>query len=343
MSDHSRRRSDQLAHSSADYRDQHGDQFHYRDDYHQRSQHREQDWDRSYQDGYDDLEYQSRHADRPDIEAANTEPYFADEPLPEYDDSYQTPPAHYEEDVWLREKHNRITFSDADLEDISHARHSNLATTLAGFAGVVAMLGLIGFLALSSKPELSPQEIIAMEGYAGEQPTKTPFNLASLRDCEASDDCAEDQRTTVTPTVATTAGITPITTTSSTDARVWVSSNTDSDSGYTDAGYAEFTEIPAATNSFSTNGQIQVTSTDSDTPGGDTGFSDTVFEGGGTLEVLQQWSNVRSAPNIDGEILVSLAQGKTVTRLSEVGQWVEVEVDERGVIGYMHRSTVAPQ
>jgi len=50
-------------------------------------------------------------------------------------------------------------------------------------------LGLIGFLLLAllvygSLPELSPKEIVAMDGYAGEQPTKHIFNLQSIEEAE---------------------------------------------------------------------------------------------------------------------------------------------------------------
>ena len=47
-------------------------------------------------------------------------------------------------------------------------------------------------------------------------------------------------------------------------------------------------------------------------------------------------------PDINGEILTSLAEGTNVTMISQSGQWFEVEVNgRRRVTGYMHRSTVA--
>jgi len=48
-----------------------------------------------------------------------------------------------------------------------------------------AVLLLIGLLIYASFPELSPEEIISMDGYEGEQPTKHIFNLQSLEESKA--------------------------------------------------------------------------------------------------------------------------------------------------------------
>ena len=59
------------------------------------------------------------------------------------------------------------------------------------------------------------------------------------------------------------------------------------------------------------------------------------------LRVSQQWSNVRSSPGANGDILTSLAIGTDVTVLRQTGEWFEVSVfDRKEIIGYMHRSTV---
>jgi len=46
----------------------------------------------------------------------------------------------------------------------------------------------LALLAYGSLPELSPEEIVAMEGYAGEQPTKHIFNIHSLEKVVAEEE-----------------------------------------------------------------------------------------------------------------------------------------------------------
>lgn len=237
-----------------------------------------------------------------------------------------------EEDVWIREKQGRITFNDSDLKDIQFTPHSDRAKKLAAYTGVAAMIGLISLAGFSTIPDLSPQEIIAMEGYAGEQPIKTPFNLASLHDCEAGTECAEALQSTVTPVTADpTTQAAPATTeaTQNTSAATSESSVVIRNVSDDTIEYVEVREIPAATTEIETSSL--------DTFNTDAGLSD-------SMVVLQQWSNVRGTPDIYGEILTSLAVGKTVTKIGQSGPWIEVQVDERpSVTGYMHRSTIAVQ
>ena len=216
------------------------------------------------------------------------------------------------EEVWLKEKLTRITYNDNDLRDIQPAKHSTMLRTLAGVAGIGGILVLIGFLAVSSAPDLSPEEIIAMEGYGGEQKVKTPFNLASLRDCDAGADCDRTTETKIVP-VTSTAALVP-------SANGIEADTVRNFSEVVNEGNTQIREIPATQITANTN----------------------TFSAGNNLVVLQQWSNVRGRPDINGEILTSLAEGTNVTMISQSGQWFEVEVNgRRRVTGYMHRSTVA--
>lgn len=249
------------------------------------------------------------------------------------------------EEVWLKESRGRITFNESDLMDVSKPVALNkLKRTVSAIFGTAAMLGLIGFLALSSAPDLTPEEIIAMRGYAGEQSSKTPFNLASLRDCDDISECGEkfevqtgevqtgsnqtgsaqaterqtsnsytpdNQSTTPTRNSDTTSAI------EATLAATPVVTNTNL------SDYDELKEIPAAT--------LQVNADTSE----NTFTSD-------QLTVLKQWSNVRSSPDVQSEILTSLAEGTTVTLLSQTGNWFEVSAfKRREFIGYMHKSTLS--
>jgi len=237
------------------------------------------------------------------------------------------------EEVWMKEKSGRISFNDSDLADVAYPRSKGFNVPLAGAGGVLAMLALIGFLALSSLPDLSPQEIIAMDGYGGEQATKTPFNLASLRDCNDVNDCAETMDApvaTTTTTIETTTGnlqpteIAPVTYTD--EAPIAVTIAVEETPSATLSEFTDLQEIPAATS------VATVSNTTYEAP---------AFE---QLTVLRQWSNVRSSPAANGNILTSLAKGTDVTLLSQTGEWFEISVfDRTEIIGYMHRSTVIGQ
>ncbi len=280
----------------------------------------------------DDHHYDHRtepHFSDSDYEQAPVEPLY-DNILSETGYSHHPANAPHTEEVWIKESQNRISYNDADLRDVDRTKISNYGTTLAGFAGVAAMLGLIGFLALSSAPDLTPEEIIAMQGYAGEQPIKTPFNLASLRDCDNQADCTTGETVAITSnadlTSQTTAetGVIPIAQTTTILNPIPTNANSD---------YIELQEIPAANTTYSDF------TVESDSTTYSTGTDENQ-----ALQVLQQWSNVRREPNTDGAIITSLAIGTDVTMLSQSGEWYEISLNDRNFItGFMHRSTVAPK
>ncbi len=248
------------------------------------------------------------------------------------------------EEVWLKEKLSIISYNDHDLQDIERARHSTLKRTIAGFAGLTGILGLIGFLAVSSAPDLSPEEIIAMEGYAGEQSTKTPFNLASLRDCDTSADCSKAAKTEIVPITAVSAQTLASVSQDTSGSRhatptvpateIYIARNNSETIG---SFRENFREIPAAVATILTVTESEAadsaTTRSQDYTDSDLSISD--------LVVLQQWSNVRGAPELNGEILTSLAKGTNVTGIGQTGKWIKVKViGRKQVTGYMHQSTV---
>ena len=64
----------------------------------------------------------------------------------------------------------------------------------------------------------------------------------------------------------------------------------------------------------------------------------------GSMMVFQWWSNVRSIPDSNGDILTVLAAGEAVTQIGKNSHWIEIRVDKRpSISGYMHSSTLAPR
>lgn len=71
---------------------------------------------------------------------------------------------------------------DIDARDLSEAPRLAKDSQSRGvvIGACVAALLFLALLVYGSLPELSPHEIVAMEGYAGEQPTRHIFNIHSL-------------------------------------------------------------------------------------------------------------------------------------------------------------------
>ena len=219
--------------------------------------------------------------------------------------------------------------------DVNRPKFSNMGTTLSGFAGVVAMLGLIGFLAFSSKPELSPTDIVSMQGYSGEQKTTTAFNLAELRGCETLHDC--DESTSATQLSENTAAVAGSTQNglnqegseqASGEHQTYALNKIPVVTGHTSTqqGASELVEVPATTNQY-----VNVS---------ESGYSSN--DEAEQLQVSRQWSNVRDAPSMAGAIIKALPEGTDVTVLSKTGNWFEIQVNNPSQItGYMHKNTVS--
>ena len=67
--------------------------------------------------------------------------------------------------------------------------------------GCLAVVLFLALLVYGSLPELSPQEIVAMDGYAGEQPAKHIFNIHSLEEStvKQADQASAKMEATVEP------------------------------------------------------------------------------------------------------------------------------------------------
>jgi hypothetical protein len=61
----------------------------------------------------------------------------------------------------------------------------------------------------------------------------------------------------------------------------------------------------------------------------------------GLMQVTQQWSNIRNAPNMSGDIIASIARNLEVTILGQTDNWYEImTLDGRDLQGYMHKNTL---
>lgn len=79
---------------------------------------------------------------------------------------------------------------DVDIDPLDFSEAPRLAKEAyprgAVAGGIACAVLFLAMLVYGSLPELSPSEIVAMDGYAGERPTRHIFNLQSLEDSEES-------------------------------------------------------------------------------------------------------------------------------------------------------------
>jgi hypothetical protein len=83
---------------------------------------------------------------------------------------------------------------DEDFKDVGRSSRNRFTASLgkiaAGSAIALFTIGVAALTMFASKPQLTPAEIVQMEGYQGTERTRSIyFNLASLRDCNTIQDC----------------------------------------------------------------------------------------------------------------------------------------------------------
>lgn len=199
--------------------------------------------------------------------------------------------------------------SAADFHDTQRGGKNQFALA-AGKIGARLAIALftIGFAAvtiIASKPQMTPEEIVQMEGYKGPARDRTLFfNLASLRECGDINDCdgvVKANTETNQPK------------TGSTDKTAFRTGSADSDT-------MNYREIPA----------VAARQTNSDAGNS---FA-------GTWTVKEQWSNVRETPDISGAIVTSLAAERRVTIVNRVGDWYEISTEDAASkpLGFIHSS-----
>jgi len=209
-------------------------------------------------------------------------------------------------------------------EDFNDARPSerNRFTESLGKAGIglavaVFTVGFAAITVLASKPQLTPEEIVQMDGYKGQISNQTLyFNLASMRGCSSIKDCDGVVKSTgASPTadLTTRATQSALTSTKSGDSKSIASSNA--------ANYHEIPAVAKTADNAEQRSTIQGVET-------------------GVWKVRQQWSIVRETPASGGAIVTSLDADTRVIVVNEVGEWREIATNpsKPKAIGYIHES-----
>lgn len=207
-------------------------------------------------------------------------------------------------------------YPDIDSSDLIDNSNTAPASKLGKYLSRIALLLLIPIgvvaLVLGSLPEMSPAQIVGMEGYVSRHESATreievsPPRVASLLSPQATDSAGE------TPLREE-----PI---AGFDTREPLTSPA------TDQPEAviELREIAAAQPAEKSAQAGQATGDNASYP---------------VLRVKRQYSNVRSDPSLTADIITSLELGSMVTVFDRRGDWLQVGVnDGSSVTGYIHKS-----
>jgi hypothetical protein len=199
-------------------------------------------------------------------------------------------------------------FPDIDPSDLVDtvntprpARFSKWAIVAACALGVpLAAVALV----LGSLPEMSPADIVQMEGYAGRQQAK-PVALAPAPAPASVEKPLQQVQIAGLEVVEATADEPPVD---------------------VNAADNSFREIAAATQTVEKPlvGSVSATNDAVNYP---------------VLQVKRQYSNVRSGPSTRDQILTSLEIGSTVTVFDRRGDWLQIGVnDDSSITGFIHKS-----
>ena len=312
---------------------------HARESYHDSDRYLSQDneWNRRHTD-HDEALYHSdqyledqhreyRYADDQFESDHSRDQYYSapDNRHPEWSDTHCSQFDYTEiEDYPQGQTQNHFGFSEFDLQDIHHRGRRTWLKKIAGYGSTALLIGLVGILAYEFTPDPTPLDVIAMDEHL-DNLNNTPSDPASLQ-----------------------ANINPTTNITAENSSAQIATNSQTVTTASEkASFVNETEAPETSSAevSEENESILEIQATNETPA--TNSSDITSldaESYSTLIVLQQWSNVRRSPDIDGPIITALDVGKTVTKISQTGTWIEVQTDEQpSITGYMYHSTIAPQ
>lgn len=286
-----------------------------------------EEWNRRYTDRHDVTPPPEQYPQHQHLEHQHIEEQFESDHAPDRYDSapdnrHQVwhdrhhSPRDFVEDNW-RQTQNHFALNEYDLEHIEFTGRRKWIKTITSYATTTVMIGFVGLMAFILIPDPSPLDVIAMDAHQAERLTKaasSPGNLQSKFSPPTSASPLENSPAeTVKKTIESTLAV------NETEALESAQSQTSNDAG--------LTEIPT-TNTQPDTSIREATSLN--------------VENNSTLIVQQQWSNIRRSPDIDGSIVTALAAGKTVTKINQTGNWIEIQTNEQpSITGYMYHSTIA--
>lgn len=239
----------------------------------------------------------------------------ANHPNTDYEYSHDDSHYHHDEHSQYASDSDGIQIWTNDLTDSeTSAKKSRLPKAIAVCATLLVVVALGITIIHSSQPQMTPRDIVKLESYQGLQTPQAIFNLADLTGCGDPSDCVKKSR------AATKKDIDNLSRSRDVPQQVAASNNADTVTTRT----TQTSSLQSSDEQITTVAKI--TTNDSLPP---------------VMIVQQQWSNIRSTPDIDGNIITSLDIGVAVEVIARVGDWFEVKaLNPAAPRGYMHKSTI---
>lgn len=222
--------------------------------------------------------------------------------------------------------------SDFDYRDLEEGPRrspaSRLRTIFITIGFIVFVLAFLIFMIRGSLPELTPEQIVQMKGYEGQQAPRRIFNLYSLRQYEDANRRENEAAETVatngsdqTPPITDT--LTPSAPENKPDTRAVVQTTVKPARVYEKAALRRQGIIPVIAT-------VNTSAKEVKTP---------EIEVLPVLGVKGDQARLRSGPSRDSDVLALLNKGDTITVFNTVGKWTHVGInDGSSTTGYIHSS-----
>lgn len=242
----------------------------------------------------------------------------------------------------------QVTDQNFDIEDLQEAptlpRTQKVHPVLVGVVGSVVGLALAVMFIRGSLPEMTPEQIVAMEGYEGQQPPRHIFNLDSIDSAQN----AQSQRKVPIVAAAQEVVVQPasmgaVKATEPVNALLTIETEEPKDSWA-----LEIVEVPASPIIVGKDAQevsapiveefdyrkLNRKPSDSN--------NTSAIRVLPVLTVNTDNALMRAEPSVDAEVTLVMARGASVTAFEQSGAWVHVGAnDGSSTTGYIHQSNIA--
>jgi hypothetical protein len=256
----------------------------------------------------------------------------------------------------------QVTDQNFDIEDLQEAptlpRTQKVHPVLVGVVGSVVCLALAVMFIRGSLPEMTPEQIVAMEGYQGQQPPRYIFNIDSIESAPAAQGPREEPVVAAARDVVVQSASVGVPKTDTAEATS-TNSGTNTTEGDSvnallaieteeprDSWALEIVEVPASPIIVGKDAQEVsapiVEEFDYRKLNRKPSDNTSAIRVLPVLTVNTDNTLMRAKPSESAEVTLVMARGASVTAFEQSGVWVHVGAnDGSSTTGYIHQSNIA--